>query len=73
LKLNKLLYVVTEQPWNAFEDSGTHLPVDGNSQGLQLHNFPSESFGLNASEVGICLLYYHECFYMIRFGVSFLL
>ncbi|KAK2397265.1 hypothetical protein P8452_18299 [Trifolium repens] len=38
------------QPWNAFEDSGTHLPVDGNSQGLQLHNFPSESFGLNASE-----------------------
>ncbi|PNX95527.1 ARF GTPase activator, partial [Trifolium pratense] len=38
------------QPWNAFEDSGTHLPVDGNNQGLQLHNFPSESFGLNASE-----------------------
>ncbi|GAU31740.1 hypothetical protein TSUD_146270 [Trifolium subterraneum] len=38
------------QPWNAFEDSGTHFPVDGNSQGSQLHNFQSESFGLNTSE-----------------------
>ena len=38
------------QPWNAFEDPGTHLPVDGNSQALQLHNFQSESFGLSASE-----------------------
>lgn len=40
------------QPWNAFEDSGTHLPVDGNNQGLQSHNFSSESFGLSSSEVG---------------------
>ncbi|KAL2335144.1 hypothetical protein Fmac_016357 [Flemingia macrophylla] len=29
------------QPWNAFEDSGGHHPVDALSQGLQLHNFPS--------------------------------
>lgn len=41
------------QPWNAFEDFGTHLPVDVNNQVLQSHNFPSESFGLSASEVPI--------------------
>ncbi|TKY46354.1 ADP-ribosylation factor GTPase-activating protein AGD14 [Spatholobus suberectus] len=29
------------QPWNAFEDSSGHHPVDVLSQGLQLHNFPS--------------------------------
>lgn len=41
------------QPWNAFEDSGTHLPVDGNNQGLQSHNFSSESFGLSSSEAPV--------------------
>ncbi|KAK7380960.1 hypothetical protein VNO78_33479 [Psophocarpus tetragonolobus] len=29
------------QPWNAFEDSGGHHPVDAISQGLQLQSFPS--------------------------------
>ncbi|KAJ1416735.1 ARFGAP/RecO-like zinc finger [Sesbania bispinosa] len=41
------------EPWNAFEDSGNHLPVDTVSQGLQLPNFPSaddHSLGLRASE-----------------------
>ncbi|KAK7266969.1 hypothetical protein RIF29_19631 [Crotalaria pallida] len=43
------------QPWNAFEDSGTHLPVNAFSQGLQLHNFPSadnQFLGSRASEFG---------------------
>ncbi|XP_061372514.1 probable ADP-ribosylation factor GTPase-activating protein AGD14 isoform X2 [Gastrolobium bilobum] len=31
----------TEQPWNAFEDSGTAIPVDALNQGLQVHNLPS--------------------------------
>ncbi|KAL5153862.1 putative ADP-ribosylation factor GTPase-activating protein AGD14 [Glycine soja] len=49
------------KPWNAFEDSGDHHHlVDGLSQGLQLHNFPSadnhilgliESEGSNEDEV----------------------
>ncbi|KAG5040068.1 hypothetical protein JHK82_012207 [Glycine max] len=41
------------QPWNAFEDSGGHHPVDSLSQGLQLHNFPSADnhiLGLRESE-----------------------
>ncbi|XP_057445708.1 probable ADP-ribosylation factor GTPase-activating protein AGD14 isoform X2 [Lotus japonicus] len=41
------------QPWNAFEDSGTHLHVDSVSQELKLHNFPSadnQILGLRASE-----------------------
>ncbi|XP_014513810.1 probable ADP-ribosylation factor GTPase-activating protein AGD14 [Vigna radiata var. radiata] len=41
------------QPWNAFEDSGGHHPVDALSQGLQLHNFPSadnQILGLRESE-----------------------
>lgn len=54
------LYFV--QPWNAFEDSGDHHHlVDGLSQGLQLHNFPSADnhiLGLRESEVVICILYY---------------
>ncbi|KAH1249775.1 putative ADP-ribosylation factor GTPase-activating protein AGD14 [Glycine max] len=40
-------------PWNAFEDSGGHHPVDSLSQGLQLHNFPSADnhiLGLRESE-----------------------
>ncbi|KAI5443572.1 probable ADP-ribosylation factor GTPase-activating protein AGD14 [Lathyrus oleraceus] len=40
------------QSWNAFEDSGTHFPVDGSSQGLNLHYFSSEVSGLSASSEG---------------------
>ncbi|OIW12262.1 hypothetical protein TanjilG_06051 [Lupinus angustifolius] len=43
------------QPWNAFESSGTHLPVDAFSKGLQLHTFPSadnQFLGSRASEFG---------------------
>lgn len=53
------LYFV--QPWNAFEDSGGHHPVDSLSQGLQLHNFPSADnhiLGLIESEVVIYIPYY---------------
>ncbi|KAI5395706.1 hypothetical protein KIW84_062040, partial [Lathyrus oleraceus] len=39
------------QSWNAFEDS-THFPVDGSSQGLNLHYFSSEISGLSASSEG---------------------
>lgn len=47
--------------------------MDVNNQVLQSHNFPSESFGLSASEVGVCLLYYHDSLYFIwsNFGVKF--
>ncbi|CAK8533044.1 unnamed protein product [Lathyrus sativus] len=38
------------QTWNAFEDSGTHFPVDDTSQGLNLHCFPPQILGLSASE-----------------------
>lgn len=61
--VSKVLYFVLEQPWNAFEDSGVRLPVDVNSQGLQLHSFPpadNHISGLSASEVGKCFLYYHS-------------
>ncbi|XP_027924282.1 probable ADP-ribosylation factor GTPase-activating protein AGD14 isoform X2 [Vigna unguiculata] len=40
-------------PWNAFEGSGGHHPVDALGQGLQLHNFPSadnQILGLRDSE-----------------------
>lgn len=53
------MFVDTEQPWNAFEDSGSHLPVDATTQGLQLHNIPSSDdqfLGLSVSEVGACML-----------------
>ncbi|XP_028761342.1 probable ADP-ribosylation factor GTPase-activating protein AGD14 [Neltuma alba] len=39
------------QPWNAFEDSGSHLPVDTASQGLQLHNLPSSGDQFLSSKV----------------------
>lgn len=41
------------QPWNAFEDSGGHHPVDALSQGLQFHNCPTadnQILGLRESE-----------------------
>lgn len=66
LKLKYGLYFVTVQPWNAFEDSGTHLHVDSVSQELKLHNFPSadnQILGLRASEVGVSMLYYHDSLY----------
>ncbi|KAE9612539.1 putative Arf GTPase activating protein [Lupinus albus] len=39
------------EPWNAFESSGTHLPVDAFSEGLQLHKFPSTDNQFSVSRV----------------------
>ncbi|KAI9120275.1 hypothetical protein K1719_007308 [Acacia pycnantha] len=39
------------QPWNAFENSGSHLPVDAVNQELQLHNPPSNGDQFLSSKV----------------------
>lgn len=45
--------------------------MDGSSQGLNLHYFSSEISGLSASsEVGVCLLYYHDNLYDQILGLS---
>lgn len=60
------MYVDIEQPWNAFKDSATSVPMDALNQGLQMHDLPSTDdhfFDLRASEVGIYIVHYQDSLY----------
>lgn len=63
------LYVETEQPWNAFEDSVTPVPVDAQNEKLQSHNLQSTDdkfLDLSASEVGVYMVYYCDNLYSLE-------